>query len=115
MHILVPHKPYGFNNECDYDVSLSNLNLYLPLKESIKLHNVERRCVVKFMDNFFKDIGDLDNLNIFIISDHGSRLKNTKRSSLSNIFAHKDFDRQNSTKIIEEHNSHYLFMKKLND
>ena len=115
MHILVPHKPYGFNNECDYDVSLSNLNLYLPLKDSIKLHNVERRCVVKFMDNFFKDIGDLDNLNIFIISDHGSRLKNTKRSSLSNIFAHKDFDRQNSTKIIEEHNSHYLFMKKLND
>ena len=28
-HLLVPHKPYGFNSNCEYNVKLSNLNKYL--------------------------------------------------------------------------------------
>ena len=28
LHLLVPHKPYGFNKQCNYDVKLSNLNYF---------------------------------------------------------------------------------------
>ena len=36
VHILVPHKPYGFNEVCKYDVQRSNLNYYMNEKDEIK-------------------------------------------------------------------------------
>ena len=59
VHILVPHKPYGFNEVCKYDVQRSNLNYYMNEKDEIKQHNIERKCVVKSMDNFFQSLGTL--------------------------------------------------------
>ena len=44
IHLLVPHKPYGFNNNCNYEVGLSNLNTYMSIDENIKQHNIERNC-----------------------------------------------------------------------
>ena len=32
MHVLVPHKPYGFKSDCSYDNKLSNLNYFFQRK-----------------------------------------------------------------------------------
>ena len=34
MHLLVPHKPYGFDSECNYDIKLSNYILCTGLYDS---------------------------------------------------------------------------------
>jgi len=114
VHLLVPHKPYGFNNDCNYEVSLSNLNIYMNTEENIKQHNIERNCVIKFMDNLLSKIGDLENFEIFMMSDHGSRITNEDNSSLSTIFAHKSFMQNNYKKITEKNSTQYLF-KKINN
>ena len=114
VHLLVPHKPYGFNNDCNYEVRLSNLNIYMNTEENIKQHNIERNCVIKFMDNLLSKMGDLENFEIFMMSDHGSRITNEDNSSLSTIFAHKSFMQNNYKKITEKNSTQYLF-KKINN
>ena len=85
MHLLVPHKPYGFNSKCGYDTRLSNLNLFFTKEEHIEQHYREK-CVIKFMDslNLLQSLS-----NYRIISDHGSRIKQNI-SSLSTL-AFKDY------------------------
>ena len=117
-HLLVPHKPYGFNKNCKYDVKLSNLNLYYSKNKQISQHNIERRCVVKIMDKFLKDLDQLDNLDnlkIFFLSDHGSRITSVKQSSLSTIFAVKNFQSSQPTEIKTETNSQILFRLENNE
>ena len=82
---------------------------------AIKQHNIERKCIVKSMDNFFYSLGDLNDLNIFLMSDHGSRIKKDKRSSLSNIFAHKHFNMDTPLKISIEKISQEIFRKKFDE
>ena len=83
-------------------------------EENIKQHNIERNCVIKFMDNLLSKMGDLKNFEIFIMSDHGSRITNEDSSSLSTIFAHKSFMQNNYKKITEKNSTQYLF-KKINN
>ena len=64
MHLLVPHKPYGFNEKCQYVAKLSNLNIFMPKSENIKQHNIERNCVIKFIDQFLKEINLMEKENI---------------------------------------------------
>ena len=113
MHLLVPHKPYGFNSNCKYDVRLSNLNIYLDKNKSIQQHNIERNCVISLMDVFFREIKNLSNYEIFIISDHGSRITKEDSSSLSAIFAYKDFKNDTSINYPNKESIQSLF-KKLN-
>ena len=87
MHLLVPHKPYGFNKNCEYESKLSNLNIFMSKKEHILQHNIERDCVVKLIDQMLKNINSIDNYKIIILSDHGSRITRQKNSSLSTIFS----------------------------
>ena len=65
MHILVPHMPYGYDKNCIYDPGISNLNIYLTEKNKIKQHNIERNCIIIFIDNFMSKINNLDNKKIF--------------------------------------------------
>ena len=48
-HILVPHIPYGFNTECEYDGSRgSNFN-FMTIDEKRAQHNGgERMCGILF-------------------------------------------------------------------
>ena len=114
VHLLVPHKPYGFKNDCNYEVRLSNLNIYMDVDENIKQHNIERNCVIKFMDNLLSKIKNLKNFEIFIMSDHGSRITNEENSSLSTIFAHKSHMQNKFNKVTEKNLIQYLF-KKINN
>jgi hypothetical protein len=99
LHVLVPHLPYGFNKKCEYNNKISNLNMYLSVKDKIKQHNIERNCVINILDNFLEKIHKIENHKIFIMSDHGSRITKDKRSSLSTILAVKKFDSNNSSKL----------------
>jgi len=100
-HILAPHTPYGFSRDCKYDGKRSSYNTLMTDKEKYIQHNVERICMIKFVDNFFNNIKMLpeyDNLDIFIMSDHGSKIDHEE--SLSSIFF---------TKI---HNNNFKIIKK---
>lgn len=94
-HSLVPHRPYGFNSNCNYDggKSIGTFRL-IDVKEKVKRHNVDRICVLKFLDNFLTKLSKNDfykNLEIFIFSDHGARIVKTNADSyLKNIFFYKD-------------------------
>ena len=46
-------------------------------EEHIKRHNIERNCVIKFMDELLGSLKSLNNLRIIILSDHGSRITNS--------------------------------------
>ena len=111
IHLLVPHKPYGFNNNCNYEVGLSNLNTYMSIDENIKQHNIERNCVIKFMDTLLSKINNINNFEIFIMSDHGSRITSKENSSLSTIFAQKNFMQRKFNKITNKNSIQYLFKK----
>jgi hypothetical protein len=94
-HLLVPHKPYGYDVNCNYDGRLSIGNIFLSNNESINQHNIERICVVKFLDNFFANLDKkkfLNKINITIMSDHGSRITKENNSHLSTIYAYRDGD-----------------------
>ena len=114
VHLLVPHKPYGFNSNCEYNVKLSNLNIYLNEIDSIKQHNIERNCVISLMDNFLSDLDPIEDYKIFMLSDHGSRIQNKDISSLSAIFAYKDFIK-NKSKMIDDKASIQTLFKIINN
>ena len=104
-HSLVPHRPYGFNSNCNYDGSKSIGTFRLiDVNEKVKRHNVDRICILKFLDNFLINLSKNDfykDLEIFIFSDHGARIIKTDADSyLKNIFFYKDAT--NTHKVIEE-------------
>ena len=108
MHVLVPHVPYGFNKKCKYKTKISNLNIFLSVNDKIKQHNNERNCVINILDKFLFKIENIENRKIYIMSDHGSRIVNDKNSSLSTIFAFKNFNNKISNRINEK-NMHKEF------
>lgn len=108
LHVLVPHIPYGFNKQCEYKTKISNLNIYLSVNDKIKQHNIERNCVINILDKFLDKIENIENRKIYIMSDHGSRIVNDKNSSLSTIFAFKNFNNKTSYRINEK-NMHKEF------
>jgi hypothetical protein len=99
LHVLVPHIPYGFNKKCEYDTKISNLNIYLTNEAKIKQHNIERNCIINLLDEFLNKIDSFKNHKIFILSDHGSRITNNKKSSLSTVFAFKNLNSKTSNRI----------------
>ena len=94
IHTLVPHRPYGFDKNCKYDGKLSLRNNFFSEKQHVNQHNIERNCVVNFLDEFINDLkinNKLNSINFTILSDHGARIKKDDESSnLSVIFAIKN-------------------------
>ena len=93
VHTLVPHKPYGFNDSCNYDGKLSLRNTFFSANKQVSQHNMERLCVLFFLDNFLQNLkknNNLENINLTLMSDHGARISSDKDSSLSVIYAYKD-------------------------
>lgn len=94
VHTLVPHRPYGFDKDCKYNGKLSLRNNFFSEKEHVNQHNIERNCVISFLDSFISNLKSndkLNSLNITILSDHGARIsKEDESSNLSVIFAIKN-------------------------
>ena len=115
-HILVPHTPYGFKEDCSYEGELSINNSFYTNDRKFLQHNIERNCVVKFLDKLLTNITinkNLDELKITILSDHGSRITHNEESRLSTIYGYRDkktqFKEINMTKSIND-----IFIKKYN-
>ena len=92
-HILVPHTPYGFKEDCSYEGELSINNSFYTNDQKFLQHNIERNCVVKFLDKLLTNITNnknLDELKITILSDHGSRITHNEESRLSTIYGYRD-------------------------
>ena len=93
VHTLVPHKPYGFDKNCNYDGSLSTSNLYYSKEKHLIQHNIERKCVIIYLEKFLEQLtinNKIDHIDLTILSDHGSRITRDPNSSLSALFAVKN-------------------------
>jgi len=89
-HILSPHFPYGFTRQCNYDGGKSSFNTRMTTKEKYIQHNIERVCMIRIISNLIDELKkgiDYDNLQIFFMSDHGSRI--TSNENFSSILLTK--------------------------
>ncbi len=98
VHILFPHIPFGLEKNCKYSGKLSNMNNFFSKDKKVELHNIERKCVLIFLDQFMKKLKNINNLRIILLSDHGSRIYNKPDSSNSIIFATKNITNDNFIK-----------------
>ena len=83
-HLLVPHVPYGFDKNCDYDGRKSIDFNRISLKQKRTRHNLERKCLIKILDSFFTEIKKkelYDNLEIILFSDHDARISQDTKIS----------------------------------
>lgn len=82
-HFLVPHKPFGFDNKCNYK-NFRALNLNSSFMKT--QHNNEIYCTNLFLNNFLNKMKKLDNYNdfkIIIVSDHGARNTSEPKDAFS--------------------------------
>ena len=97
-HILSPHIPYGFTRQCNYDGRKSTFNNRMTVQEKYIQHNIERVCMIRIIstliDQLKKEI-DYDDLQIFFMSDHGSRI--TGKENFSSILLTKRKDQKFKT------------------
>ena len=76
-HILVPHVPYGFDDNCNYEGHRGVRYNSMTVDEKRIQHNLERGCIINFFDIFFKKLKNKKiwkNIEITILSDHDSRI-----------------------------------------
>ena len=94
VHTLVPHVPYGFDENCNYDGKRAILNRYNGIQQNIEQHNLERKCVLYYLDNFLENLkrnNEINSIDLTILSDHGARIiKREPSSTLSVIYANKN-------------------------
>ena len=64
------------------------------------------------MNELFESLSFFNNLRVIILSDHGSRIHTAESSSLSTIFAYKDYD-QKTSKEIDKKKFDTKFIKEL--
>ena len=101
VHTMVPHRPYGFNEECNYDGSKSILNRYTSTKDAIEQHNLERGCFLLYFSKFLDDLKKnnlIKNIDLTILSDHGARIKRKDPTSELSVF----YARKNSKTSFKE-------------
>ncbi len=97
-HYLVPHSPYLWDENCKFNGSRESNGKFFQfhlkdMEQRVIQHNIERNCVVYYMDIFFKELSKKnywDDLEVFLISDHGGRLLSENENFKSAIFAIKN-------------------------
>ena len=50
IHTLVPHRPYGFDAECNYDGSLSLTNRFFSVPKMVKQQSLNKRPIFYNVD-----------------------------------------------------------------
>ena len=101
-HILVPHIPYGFTKNCEYDGGKTTNFNKISLNQKRTQHNLEKYCLIKYLDKLFKEIkiiSEFKDLEIVIFSDHDSRIDLSQNEN-NVIYVHKKKGSENSN-IIE--------------
>ena len=112
-HILVPHVPYGFDNNCNYDGYRGVRYNSMSIDDKRSQHNLERNCVAIFFDVFFEKLKKKkvwEDLEITILSDHDSRISE-KDIPHTAVFAHKSL--KNKSKLNYDSKTTNQIFKKL--
>ena len=103
-HILVPHIPYGFTKDCNYDgAKTTNFN-NISINQKKTQHNVEKYCLIKYLDEFFeklKNVSKFKNFEIIIFSDHDSRIEHSQIKN-NVILVHKNIGSKKSKVNIDK-------------
>ena len=89
-HILSPHIPYGFTKQCNYDGRKSSFNSGLTVQARYIQHNIERVCMIRIISSLINKLKNeigYNDLQIFFMSDHGSRI--TGKENFSSILLTK--------------------------
>ena len=117
VHTLFSHNPYGFDENCHYDGSRSmRMDQKKDLVEwKTSQNNLERSCVIDIVEKFFNKLKKnnlWNNLEIVLLSDHGSRIskENLSASYLSSLFATKQGNKK-SQAFDDKLSIQYLFFK----
>jgi hypothetical protein len=87
--------PFGYTSECKYDGSLSFNISFMSDEKKMRIFNNERVCVINFLDEFLSDIrsnNKLDNLDIIVLGDHGSKALGAQNDALSPLLAHRNVE-----------------------
>ena len=110
-HMMVPHIPYAFKKNCEYDGRKTTNFNSLSIDEKIIQHNLEKYCLIYYLDEFLKklmEVSEFKNLEIIIFSDHDARLD---ASQIKNnvIFVHKKKGSEKSNIINDEVSINKLF------
>ena len=103
-HLLVPHIPYGYDQNCNYNGQKSINNYKMSYKQKMIQHNLERKCLIKKLELFLSDLEKKEYfkfLEIIIMSDHGSRI--SPKEDFSTIYLKKE--KNNNFFINEKKNS----------
>ena len=116
FHTLFSHKPYGFDENCNYDGSKSMNQHKQNVEWKTLQNNIERICIINKLEKLFqilKSKNSWENLNVVVLSDHGSRIskENFEMSYLSSIFAIKSSEYE----IVNDRiSTQFLFSKYFN-
>lgn len=116
FHTLFSHKPYGFDENCNYDGSKSMNQHKQNVEWKTLQNNIERTCIINKLEKLFqilKSKNSWENLNVVVLSDHGSRIskENFEMSYLSSIFAIKSSEYE----IVNDRiSTQFLFSKYFN-
>ncbi len=98
-HILVPHIPFAYDKNCNFDGDKTiNFNR-IGIKEKRLQHNLEKKCLINFLEDFFDKLkltNKFDDFEILIFSDHDSRFINSKKISNNIIYVHKRIHQKKS-------------------
>ena len=98
-HILVPHIPFAYDKNCNFDGDKTiNFNR-IGIKEKRLQHNLEKKCLINFLEDFFDKLkltNKFDDFEILIFSDHDSRFINSKKISNNIIYVHKRMHQKKS-------------------
>ena len=83
------------------------------MEEKVIQHNIERNCVVYYLDIFLENLRKKEywsDLEILLFSDHGSRIIHQNKNAYVSIFAAKT--RNISPGLVKDNStSNYLFYK----
>ena len=95
-HYLVPHKPFGFDDKCNYKLfGILNKNPVFMKTQ----HNKEIYCTNSFLNSFLKKMKTLErykDFKIIIVSDHGARNTSEPKDEFSVVTMVKDSSQQSS-------------------
>ena len=107
-HLDVPHRPYTYDENCKFDGGRQSIGgekkLYnMTEEEMIIQHNLERNCVVYFLDIFLDNLRKQDyweDLEIIIMSDHGSRITFNRNHQKEPLFNLSEFIEESFLSVI---------------
>ena len=112
LHILVPHIPFAFDDKCNFDGNKSINYNRISVEQKRIQHNLEKKCLVNFLGEFFEKLKskyDFDNFEILVFSDHDSRIEYSKNILNNVMYTYKKINSDSYKEVDEKVSINYLF------